>query len=133
MNYVDLKTELDSGHPVTGAYNVNDRLATDELNEANITRERLTMSGSEIRSAIDATEYGTLSDAKKSQFLSFTSNDNLDPRSGSMDETIFLDIWAGKAITIAALSTLRNETISRAVELNFGTINTGDVQNARAL
>ena len=31
----DIKTELDTGHPDTGAYNVDDQLAADEMNAIN--------------------------------------------------------------------------------------------------
>ena len=35
INYSDLRDELLSGHPVTGAYNANNKLAADELNALN--------------------------------------------------------------------------------------------------
>ena len=40
MDLQALKTELDAGHPVTGAYNVDDALAAGELNAVNQTKVR---------------------------------------------------------------------------------------------
>jgi len=37
MDYEALKTELDAGHPVTGAYDADDALAAGELNAVNVT------------------------------------------------------------------------------------------------
>lgn len=40
IDYPALAAELAAGHPDTGAYNVDDQLAADELNAENRTRNR---------------------------------------------------------------------------------------------
>ena len=132
-DYPNLRTELDGSHPVTGAYNVDDLLAVDELNLKNITRIRASMSGQELLEATDSTEYAALTDAAKSQWLSLCAQDTVNPEAGGVVQQIVVDIFGGGATTVTTLAAARQETISRAEELGFGTIVIGDVQNARAL
>ena len=132
--YPALKAELDAGHPVSGAYNADDQLAADQINLADVSRIRSNMTGAEILAATDTTEYAALTDAAKAQFLSFTSgNDTIDPAVGGIAQEIIVDIFGGGSVTVTTLGLLRQETISRATELDFGTVIIGDIQNARAL
>lgn len=41
MDYVKLKTKLDDGHPVTGAFDADDQLAADQFNALNIINTQL--------------------------------------------------------------------------------------------
>ena len=81
MDLQALRTELDAGHPVTGAYSVNYAVAADQINALNITRIRATMAGSELLDATDPTEYNAKTDAQKSQWLSLCAIGSLDPAS----------------------------------------------------
>ena len=110
VDYVALKTELDTGHPETGAYNIDDQLAADELNALNIERIRAEMTGQEIREAADITEYGLLSDIKKDQWLSYTSGSLMNPKVGGIDQEIVVDIFGQGSDTVINLNSLRNET-----------------------
>jgi len=133
MDYVALKAELDAGHPDTGVYNVDDFLALAQINLANRTRVKLSMTGREVREQTDNTEYNALSAALQGNWIAFTQpNAILDPRPGSVDEQITFSIFAA-GTTRTNLATARNETVSRAVELGFGDVIIGDIQNARAL
>jgi len=92
------------------------------------------MTGAEILAATDSTEYAGLSDAKKAQYLSFTSgNDTIDPAAGGIAQEIIVDIFGAGSVTVTTLALLRQETISRAEELGLGFVIIGDIQNARAL
>ena len=133
MDYVALKAELDAGHPVSGPYSGDDQLAADQINALDVTRIKAKMTGQEIREAADPTEYAALTDIKKDQWLSYTSGALMDPKVGGIDQQIVVDIFGGGSATVSALSTLRQETISRATELDFGFVIIGDIQNARAL
>lgn len=132
--YPDLQAELLAGHPVSGAYNADDQLAADQINALDVTRIRSNMTGAEILAATDSTEYAALTDAAKAQFLSFTSgNENIDPAAGGIAQEIIVDIFGGGSTTVTTLGLLRQESISRATELDFGFVIIGDIQNARAL
>jgi len=134
MDYTKLKNELAATHPITGAYNADDQLAADQLNEKNITRVRLSMSGAEVLLATDVAEYTALATPDlKDQWLSFTSHDHINPEIGGIAQQIVVDIFGGASVTVANLASLRDETISRAEELGLGKIIIGDVQNARAI
>jgi hypothetical protein len=132
--YPDLQAELIAGHPISGAYNVDDQIAADQINALDVTRTRANMTGAEILETADPTEYAALTADKKAQFLSFTSgNETINPEAGGIAQQIIVDIFGGGSATVTALSALRQETISRADELGFGAVVIGDIQNARAL
>ena len=77
MDYQELKTELDTGHPDTGAYNADDVIATAELNTVNRAADRPSLSGDEIFAATDNTEFLGLSDHKQQLWVSFTGKDTI--------------------------------------------------------
>jgi hypothetical protein len=134
MDYTALKAELAAGHPDTGAYNADDTLAAGELNVVNRTRNRTRMSGAEVKVAfdLDATtrgEWAALTDAQKSQMLSLTARDDLDPF--GVDAMLFNDIASTATATKAQLAVARVEDVSRAEELGFGVVTWADVDTAR--
>ena len=132
--YPALQAELLAGHPISGAYDADDQLAADQINALDVTRIRANMTGAQIIEATDTAEYAALTDPKKSQFLAFVAgNETINPESGGIAQEILVDIFGGGSATITALSALRQETISRATELDFGLVIIGDIQNARAL
>ena len=132
--YAALQTELLASHPITGAYNADDQLAADQINALDITRIKANMTGAEIIEAVDSTEYAALTDPQKANFLSFTSgNETINPQAGGIAQEILVDVFGGGSVTITTLGLLRQETISRATELDFGFVIIGDIQNARAL
>lgn len=128
MDYIALKAELDAGHPDTGAYDADDSLAADQLNALNRTRNRTSMSGSEVLNAIDKTEYLDLSDAMKQLVWNVLHIGQLNPF--GVEAALMLEAF-GSSTTITTLNALRVEAVSRAVELGLGVIAPGDVENAR--
>ena len=132
--YPALQAELLAVHPVSGAYNADDQLAADQINALDIDSVKQNMTGAEILAATDSTEYAALTADKKAQFLSFTSgNETINPAVGGIAQEIIVDIFGGGSVTVTTLNLLRQETISRAAELDFGFVIIGDIQNARAL
>ncbi len=132
MDLVALKAELTAGHPVTGAYHATDSTAAAELNAANRTRIKNAMSGDEIFSATDATEFGALADHKQQIWLAFCGRDTVDP-SGASNVALVNWVFGAGSTTLAALAAARLETISRVTELGLGKVATGTVQAARAI
>lgn len=130
MDYVAIKAELDAGHPDTGAYNVDDQLAADQLNVVNRSRNRTSMTGKEVKDQIKEADWISRTDAQKTQLLALFARDDLAPF--GIDAIIFTDIMTGSADTsVADLAAYRVESISRAVELDFGVLSAANVHTAR--
>ena len=133
-DYAALNAELIAGHPDTGPYNLDNQIAADELNLVNRERNRVSMSGLEVKQAFDLDvttrgEWAALTDTKKSQILALVSRDDLDPF--GVDAMLFQDIAATATATKAQLLVLRVESVSRAVETGFGVVSSADVDAAR--
>ncbi|MCK5604183.1 hypothetical protein KAR91_20010 [Candidatus Pacearchaeota archaeon] len=130
MNIDALKTELLAGHPVTGPYDVDDTIATSQLNAINRTLNRSSMSASEIYNAIDVTEWTNLTDAQRQEVWDILHLGTVNPF--GLEAARFTTIFGGvDAETIKSLQTARKTDVSRAVELRLGHVRVGYVQQAR--
>lgn len=95
------------------------------------TRNRTSMSGSELWDATDPTEYDALSDAGKGQWLSLCGIESHDPFGVSTQ--IVVSLFGGGSTTVTALQTARIENISRVVDLELtGVLREGHVAMARS-
>ena len=74
------------------------------------------MSGREVMAEIVDAEFDALSDVNKSLIVSLTSSNDLDPFGFAAN--VIKGIFPG-SLTLAALASVRVETISRAVELGI--------------
>ena len=133
MDYVALAAELTGGHPVSGAYNADAQLAADQINALDIASIKANLSGSEMWANTVAAEYGALTDAQKSQWLSFCAIESHDPEVGGLAQLFVVDIFGGGSTTVTNLGTARSETISRAAELGLGRVRAVDIEVARAI
>ena len=137
MDYPALRSELDAGHPDTGAYNVDDLLAAGELNAVNRTIPRTSMNGDEIFAATDNTEFLAATESKQQMWVSFTSKDIINAYATT--NINFVDyIFGAASTTKATLATLRTEDVSRATEISAtidysGPITVSHVAAARAI
>lgn len=131
MDLVALKTELDDGHPITGAYDADDAIAADQLNAVNRTLNKTSMTASEVFNSIDQAEFTALNNAQEAQIWNVLSMGVLDPF--GLEASIFTDVFGGGSTTIAKLKADRKEPGSRAEELNLGVVTPSDVANAKAL
>lgn len=129
MDIAALKTELLAGHPVTGAYNADDALAAAEINLTNIDRDRTSMTGREVAAEIVDSDYDGLTDGEKTQVLSLVASSDIDPFGFAAN--VVKGIFGAGSDTVTALATARVESISRAVELGFGTIGANHIELAR--
>lgn len=125
-----LAAELLAGHPVTGVYDADAQLAADQLNALNRTRNRTSMTGSEVLNAVVKSEYVALTDANKDRMWQVLHLGDLDPFGVEAD--LLIDIFGGGSGTITALASARKVDISRADELGFRTVRSGEVIEARA-
>jgi hypothetical protein len=131
MDIQALRTELDAGHPDTGAYNADSLLAAGELNAVIRTRNRSSLSGDAMFAATNASEWTALTDHQQNLWVAFTGKESIDPF-GSANVALVTSLFGGGSATLTALAALRKEDVSRAVELGLGTITPGDVEIARA-
>ena len=130
MNIPALAAELTAGHPDTGAYNVDDQIAANQLNAVNRSRNITSLSGDDLFSATDTVEFAALTEAKQSNWLSFCGRESVDPF-GAANVAFVNWVFGGGSTTISSLATFRTESVSRAVELGLGFVFAGHVQNAR--
>ena len=131
MDYAILKAELLEGHPDTGAYEADDAIAAEQLNTVNRSRDKTSMTGSEILNAIDKAEYLALSEADKDRTWKLLHLGTLNPF--GVEAELIANIFGGGSATVAALKAACKEDISRANERGFGTIYEGHIQQARAM
>jgi len=133
-----LRAELDAGHPVTGAYNADDFIATAECNAVNIVRDREILSAIVIFDEIlkEKAEWDAVAaDADRELVLAILDvnrDRGISTLAGSPARTQLIAILG--AVTKAAIAALIPETVSQMTVLGLGeSIKIGSVQNARAL
>jgi len=105
MNISDLAEELAAGHPDTGAYNADAATAAGELNAVNRTRNRTSMTASEVYNAVDAAEYVALDADEKQEIWDILHLGEINPF--GMEATRFTALFGGGSDTITALAAAR--------------------------
>jgi len=110
-----------AGDPLGRGYSaMNDVQLLSSLNAADRSRNRTSMTGREVKSQVDSTEYNALSDAKKQQMIELMKRDDLDLF--GLDKEIMIDIFGGASTTGTSLVTARVESITRGVEIGWGVV-----------
>jgi len=95
-----------------------------------ITKQYL--SGSDIYNATDAVEYEALTDVQREVWDRLCAIDSIDTQNG-IAKSREAELFGAATATRANLIALRSETVSRAQELGLGTVDEGDVIQARAI
>jgi hypothetical protein len=134
MDYIALRDELDSD-PLGRGYEelptpMSDEEVAADMNAVYRTRNRTSMTASEVFNACDETEFDALSPEEEALVWNILHLGALNPF--GLEAIKFQAIF-GASTTITTLQSLRVEDVSRAVELGLGRVSTGDVQKARAL
>lgn len=125
-----LSSEI-SVDPLTKGYaGMSDLQIVQLINTVDRTVNRTSISGREILSQQNNADYAALSDAKKSQWIGLTGHDNIDPFGPAVQ--VVIDIWGVTSQTVLNLQASRTKTVSRAQELGLGSVDEGDVLQARA-
>ena len=130
MSLAELKAELTAGHPDTGAYNADDGIAATEINAVNRTRNKTSLTGSEVLNNVNAAEWTALTDVQKQEVWDIVHLGELNPF--GVEATLLIAIFGGGSVTITALAAARKEDVSRATELGLGTVREDTVTSARA-
>ena len=132
MDLAALAAELTAGHPDTGAYNADAASAAGEINALNRSRNKTTMTGSEILNNVNAAEWGTRSADQKQVIWDIVHLGDINPF--GVEATLITAAFDGAGgVTLAALGAARVESISRATELGLGRVRAGTIEQARSL
>ena len=110
---------------------LTDTQVVQSLRLVNRTLTRTSMSGDLVFRQTNGTEFGALTDAKKSQWLAFCGRDAIDPAAPANVSFVQYVFGAGAA-TLTSLAASRQYSVSRADELGLGAVFEGDVARARA-
>jgi len=115
---IKLRNEIANDPLGRGYDSMTDAEIVASLNFKNIPRNKTIMTGKEVFAAQNNADYNALSDAKKQQWISLTSHDEIDPFGAA--EQIAIDIWGGASATITALKAARKTLISQSEALGLG-------------
>ncbi len=108
---------------------MTDQQAADSLNDPVVDQNRPILTGDEMFTATDSTEWAGLTDQKRDLWVSWCNTDR-DPFNAA--NVAFVNcIFGGGSTTIGALALIRVEQISRGQEIGFGTVKVADVARAR--
>jgi len=128
-----IKAELDAD-PLGRLYSgMDDPAVTADLNTVYRTRTKASVSGADAFQVTDPDEFDALLDPARSEWLSMCAIESLNPANGTPAAAIATRLFGGPSATVAALIAFREETVTRGVELGFGLLSIGDIQNARAI
>jgi hypothetical protein len=133
IDYVALKAELDSDPDARGYIGMSDQAATDDLNLVRVVRIKSSVSGADAFKATVDTEFDLMAASDRMEWLAICAIDALEPQNNKPAASTVIRLFGGASETVAALQSLRQETVSRAVAIGLTPLVIGDVQNARSL
>lgn len=111
---------------------MSDEQVADSLNASDRSRNRTSMSASEIYQAIDRTEFlgASISDEQRQEIYNILSFGEVNPF--GKEVAVFVEIF-GSGPTITALQAARKTSISRAEELGIRKVSASQVATLRAV
>jgi len=125
-----LTTLLASPHPISGAWNADSALALAQGKTVDMTQNKSSLSGNDLFTSTDATEFAALTDVKKQMWVSWCNSDR-DPFNAQ--NVAFVNyIFGGGSDTLTALGVLRLQAVSLFAKEGVGKISTSDITKARA-
>jgi|TARA_Y100000310_G_C20544576_1_gene744977 hypothetical protein len=95
------------------------------INLADISRNITSMSGRDVKSHIDATEFAGKTEAQKQQVIELLKRDDLNLH--GLDKEILVDIF-GASTTTTALAAARTELVSPATLAGLGVVTMKDLR-----
>jgi len=129
MDIIRLKTEIDADPLTRGYAGMTDAQVKADGHTKYRTRNKTSLTGSEVLNAIDKTEFNSKTDAQKQQVWDLVHLGSLNPF--GIEASLMVDIFGGGSVTIVALQALRVESISRWEELSLGNVREGHIQKVR--
>ena len=141
MDIFALREEIINDPLGRGYSGMNDGEVAIDINTEYRTRNRASMSGSEIWENTNLTEFGALLQGasvagkaernEKLEWISFCAIDSHDPFGLSVQ--FVTSLFGMGSATVTNLSAARVETISRGIELGLGYVKIGYVEMARGV
>ncbi len=129
FDYLTLWNEINSDPLGRGYSGMTNASITGNLNIKNRTRNKVTMTGTEVINAVKASEFNALTSASQQRIWDTLHLGTLNPF--GIEATIFTGVFGAGSSTVATLQSLRIETISRGEELGLGLISAGLVIKAK--
>ncbi len=129
MDIAKLKAELTDDPESIGYSGMDNAAAAAALNTKNRTTNKTSLTGNELFTATDATEFAALTDAKRSLWVGWCNTDR-DPFDAA-NVAFFVYIFGEGSDTGTALGAIRLNDVSRASELGLGNVRAGNVAEAR--
>ena len=93
------------------------------------TRNKTTLTGSEVLNAIDKAEFTAKTADQKQMIWDLVHLGEINPF--GIEADLFIDIFGGGSVTITSLVELRVESISRWEELGLSGIKEGHIERAK--
>ncbi len=121
-----LSGEIANDPLARGYSGMNDQQLLDSLNAKDISRNRTSMTGREVKASVDITEYKALSDAKKQQLIELVKSSDLNLFGA--DKDILVDIFGSGSATATNLAADRVENVSRSTEVGLGIVTMKDLR-----
>jgi hypothetical protein len=130
MNIGKLKTEIDTDSEARGYSGMTNKQILDDGNELYKTRNKTILTGTEIINSVDQSEYaGLLAEDQDLMWKIVGIQGGVNPF--GIEAALFVGIFGGGSVTIAALQALRVESISRWTDLGLGNVKEGHIEQAR--
>lgn len=126
--YSILRDELTNDPLSRGYSGMTDEQKIADLNTAYRTQNKSSLTGDEVFSQTDTTEYTALTDTEKQLWLAFCGRESIDPFSAA--NVTFVTNLMGST-TIASINSIRTTPITRAQELGIGEVGVGLLQIAQ--
>jgi len=124
-----LKSELTADLLTRGYSGMTDAAAATDLNTVYRTRNRSSMTGSEILNAIVKAEFVALAVADKQMVWDVIHLGDINPF--GIEADLMTDAFGGGSATLTALAAARKDSISRADELGLGQVGAHHIATAR--
>jgi len=125
-----LKTLLATPHPVSNAWAADAEAAAAQGNTVDMEENINSLSGDQLFTSTDATEFAALTDVKKQLWVGWCNSDR-DPHNAA-NVAFVTFIFGGGSATIAALALLRKRAVSLFAKEGLGNVTTANVKEARA-
>lgn len=132
MDYAALKSELTVDPLGRGYVGMSDSAAAADLNTSYRTASVQTVQGGTVLNATDDVEFSALTTENKDRWLALCGVETINVSSG-VAKSLEADIFGPGTTTRTNLLALKNESITRAIELGLYPLNADDVAYARSL
>lgn len=132
FNYGVLADEINADPLIRGYGGMSDQQIADDINTEYRSRNRASMTPTEVYNNVDESEFTALTQAQQDEVYKILHmGQPLNPFGLEADR--FISIFGGGSNTIIALQALRVDSITRAAELGLGVVSVGHVEEAKAM